>query len=98
MRLVNGSIKEGVARNPSSRGRAGLEEATRARPGPGPEARRNASKSSSSVDGDRRKKGGEEDDEMVDGWPKWLVDNIPTDVLKNIVPKSADSYIKIDKV
>lgn len=88
MRLGNGSIKEGVARNPSSRGRVGMEEGTRGR---------SASKSSS-VDGDRKKKGGEEDDEMVDGWPKWLVDNIPTDVLKNIVPKSADSYTKIDKV
>lgn len=40
--------------------------------------------------------GGE--DELVDGWPKWFTDNVPKEVLKNIVPKSADSYIKIDKV
>lgn len=33
-----------------------------------------------------------------DGWPKWLTDNIPREALKDIVPKSADSYIKIDKV
>ncbi|KAG6419729.1 hypothetical protein SASPL_116240 [Salvia splendens] len=97
MRLVNGSIKEGVARNQSSRGRVGIEEGTRAWPVPVPEARRSVSKSSS-VDRDKKKKGGEEDDEMVDGWPKWLVDNIPSNVLKNIVPKSADSYTKIDKV
>ncbi|KAG8378080.1 hypothetical protein BUALT_Bualt08G0100800 [Buddleja alternifolia] len=41
-------------------------------------------------------KGGEE--ELVDGWPKWLTDNIPREALKNIVPRSADSYVKIDKV
>ncbi|KAK4487439.1 hypothetical protein RD792_005927 [Penstemon davidsonii] len=38
------------------------------------------------------------DDELVDGWPKWLTDTIPKKVLKNIVLKSADSYVKIDKV
>lgn len=43
-----------------------------------------------------RNKDGE--DELVDGWPKWLTDNIPREVLRNIVPKSADSYVKIDKV
>ncbi|KAL1543678.1 [pyruvate dehydrogenase (acetyl-transferring)] kinase [Salvia divinorum] len=31
-------------------------------------------------------------------WPKWLTDNIPTQVLEDILPKSSDSYIKIDKV
>ena len=36
--------------------------------------------------------------ELVDVWPKWLTDNIPAQVLKDIVPKSSDSYIKIDKV
>ncbi|KAH6782493.1 Protein kinase superfamily protein [Perilla frutescens var. hirtella] len=35
---------------------------------------------------------------VVDGWPKWLTDNIPREVLKDIVPKSSDSYIKIDKI
>ncbi|RDX63295.1 putative serine/threonine-protein kinase, partial [Mucuna pruriens] len=36
--------------------------------------------------------------EFVEGWPKWLVDNIPTNVLANIVPKSADSYRKLAKI
>ncbi|KAJ0041197.1 hypothetical protein Pint_27033 [Pistacia integerrima] len=39
-----------------------------------------------------------EGDELVDGWPKWLVDNIPPDVLASLVPKSADSYDKLAKV
>ncbi|KAK1587477.1 hypothetical protein Q3G72_013255 [Acer saccharum] len=38
------------------------------------------------------------DDELVDGWPKWLVDNIPREVLAGLVPKSADSYDKLAKV
>lgn len=42
-----------------------------------------------------RKMGG---DELVDGWPKWLVDNIPKEVLAGLVPKSADSYDKLAKV
>ncbi|KAI4345154.1 hypothetical protein L6164_012306 [Bauhinia variegata] len=37
-------------------------------------------------------------DEFVDGWPKWLVDNIPTNVLAGLIPKSADSYEKLAKV
>lgn len=36
--------------------------------------------------------------EEVDGWPKWLVDNIHTDILAGIVPRSADSYHKLAKV
>ena len=40
--------------------------------------------------------GGEE--ELVDGWPKWLTDNIPKDVLAGRVPRSAESYDKLDKV
>ncbi|KAJ8541483.1 hypothetical protein K7X08_002299 [Anisodus acutangulus] len=39
-----------------------------------------------------------EDEELVDGWPKWLVDNIPRKALAGLVPKCADSYDKIDKV
>lgn len=39
-----------------------------------------------------------EGDELVGGWPKWLVENIPTDVLACLVPKSADSYDDVDKV
>lgn len=38
------------------------------------------------------------DDDIVDGWPKWLVDNVPPDVLDGLVPKSADSYDKLAKV
>ena len=38
------------------------------------------------------------EDEMVDGWPKWLVDNVPTQVLAGLVPRSAESYKMIDKV
>ncbi|KAM5577561.1 putative serine/threonine-protein kinase [Rosa sericea] len=41
---------------------------------------------------------GGDDDEIVDGWPKWLVDNVPQDVLDGLVPKSADSYDKLAKV
>lgn len=37
-------------------------------------------------------------DEMINGWPKWLVDNIPTHVLSNLVSKTADSYDKLAKV
>ncbi|KAH7520751.1 hypothetical protein FEM48_Zijuj08G0178700 [Ziziphus jujuba var. spinosa] len=36
--------------------------------------------------------------ELVNGWPKWLVDNIPGDVLAGLVPKSADSYEKLAKI
>ncbi|KAK7247514.1 hypothetical protein RIF29_42397 [Crotalaria pallida] len=36
--------------------------------------------------------------ELVHGWPKWLVDNIPKSVLDTLVSKSADSYEKLDKV
>ncbi|KAF9678769.1 hypothetical protein SADUNF_Sadunf07G0070200 [Salix dunnii] len=37
-------------------------------------------------------------DELVDGWPKWLFDNIAREVLAGLVPKSADSYDKLAKV
>lgn len=104
LRLVNGSVKEGPVRpvrpagapKPSSRGKGSVGEGN----GVEPERQiRKKASNSSSVDGKNdglMKKGVE--DELVDGWPKWLVDNIPSDVLKNIVPKSADSYTKIDKV
>ncbi|KAK7282390.1 hypothetical protein RIF29_11112 [Crotalaria pallida] len=36
--------------------------------------------------------------EFVGGWPKWLVDNIPRNVLDTIVPKSADSFEKLAKI
>ncbi|XP_009627812.1 probable serine/threonine-protein kinase At1g54610 [Nicotiana tomentosiformis] len=39
-----------------------------------------------------------DEEELIDGWPKWLVDNIPREALAGLVPKSADSYDKIDKV
>ncbi|XP_062229628.1 probable serine/threonine-protein kinase At1g54610 isoform X2 [Phragmites australis] len=38
------------------------------------------------------------EDELVDGWPTWLLDNVPREALHGIVPKSADAYDKIEKV
>ncbi|XP_052142974.1 probable serine/threonine-protein kinase At1g54610 [Oryza glaberrima] len=38
------------------------------------------------------------EDELVDGWPTWLLDNVPREALQGIVPKSADAYDKIAKV
>ncbi|KAL4565938.1 hypothetical protein LXL04_030044 [Taraxacum kok-saghyz] len=37
-------------------------------------------------------------DELVDGWPKWLTDNVPKGALDGLIPKSADAYDKLDKV
>ncbi|KAL5987797.1 hypothetical protein ACLOJK_035551 [Asimina triloba] len=37
-------------------------------------------------------------DEVVYGWPKWLTDNVPKEALMGLVPKSAESYDKLDKV
>lgn len=42
-----------------------------------------------------KKKSGSHEEQY---WPKWLVDNIPQNVLATLVPKSADSYQKLDKV
>ncbi|KAL4379208.1 hypothetical protein GQ457_02G009750 [Hibiscus cannabinus] len=39
-----------------------------------------------------------DDDQVVHGWPKWLVDNVPFEVLSGLVPKSADSYDKLAKI
>ncbi|CAN4081202.1 unnamed protein product [Withania somnifera] len=39
-----------------------------------------------------------DEEELIEGWPKWLVANIPREALAGLVPKSADSYDKIDKV
>ncbi|XP_020232066.1 probable serine/threonine-protein kinase At1g54610 [Cajanus cajan] len=38
------------------------------------------------------------EDEMVDGWPRWLVDNVPKHVFAGLVPKSAEAFKMIDKV
>ncbi|PON52653.1 GPCR kinase [Parasponia andersonii] len=38
------------------------------------------------------------EEELADGWPKWLLDNVPKKVLTGLVPKSAESYDKLDKV
>lgn len=38
------------------------------------------------------------DEVVVEGWPKWLTDNIPSEVLAGLVPRSADSYDMLDKV
>ncbi|KAI3686031.1 hypothetical protein L1987_79700 [Smallanthus sonchifolius] len=37
-------------------------------------------------------------DELVDGWPKWLTDNVPKHALDGLVPKSAEAYDKLDKI
>ncbi|KAL2498690.1 Protein kinase superfamily protein [Abeliophyllum distichum] len=37
-------------------------------------------------------------DELVDGWPKWLVDHVSKDILAGLVPMTADSYDKLAKV
>uniref|UniRef100_A0A0D9VF71 [RNA-polymerase]-subunit kinase n=1 Tax=Leersia perrieri TaxID=77586 RepID=A0A0D9VF71_9ORYZ len=37
------------------------------------------------------------EEELVDGWPTWLLDNVPREALQGIVPKSADAYDKIAK-
>ena len=39
-----------------------------------------------------------DEEELVDGWPKWLIDNIPSDALAGLTPRSAETYDKIDKV
>lgn len=38
------------------------------------------------------------EEELADGWPKWLTDSIPRAVLAGLVPKSADSYEMLAKV
>lgn len=42
-----------------------------------------------------KKSGG---DELKDGWPRWLTDNVPVEALAGLVRKSADSYDKLAKV
>uniref|UniRef100_A0A7N0TSY4 Protein kinase domain-containing protein n=1 Tax=Kalanchoe fedtschenkoi TaxID=63787 RepID=A0A7N0TSY4_KALFE len=37
-------------------------------------------------------------EEYVDGWPKWLVDNVPKEALDVLAKKTADSYDKLAKV
>ncbi|XP_071728714.1 probable serine/threonine-protein kinase At1g54610 [Rutidosis leptorrhynchoides] len=37
-------------------------------------------------------------DDLIGGWPKWLIDNIPSHVLANLVSKTADSYDKLAKI
>ncbi|CAJ1974610.1 unnamed protein product [Sphenostylis stenocarpa] len=51
-----------------------------------------AKESKSSKDSEESK------NEFVGGWPKWLLDNIPANVLAKLVPKSADSYEKLAKI
>jgi cyclin-dependent kinase 12/13 len=36
--------------------------------------------------------------ELVYGWPKWLTDNVPREVLSGLVAKTADSYVMLSKV
>ncbi|CAN6200719.1 unnamed protein product [Urochloa humidicola] len=39
-----------------------------------------------------------EEEQLVDGWPTWLLENVPREALEGIVPKSADAYDKVEKV
>ena len=39
-----------------------------------------------------------EDEVLAQGWPKWLVDNVPYKVLAGLVPRSAESFDKLAKV
>ena len=38
------------------------------------------------------------EDELVDGWPTWLLNNVPRETLQGIVPKSVFAYEKMEKV
>jgi cyclin-dependent kinase 12/13 len=40
----------------------------------------------------------EDREQLVDGWPTWLLDNVPREALQGIVPRSADAFDKIEKV
>lgn len=69
--------------------------------GSGSGSRSGGAKGKLEKDGALRREGGWSGDDqvqLVDGWPKWLTDNVPKHVLRGLVPKSADSYDKIDKV
>ncbi|KAL0449213.1 UNVERIFIED_CONTAM: putative serine/threonine-protein kinase [Sesamum latifolium] len=37
-------------------------------------------------------------DELVGGWPRWLVENVQVEDLAGLVPKTADSYDKLAKI
>ncbi|KAG9439895.1 hypothetical protein H6P81_020060 [Aristolochia fimbriata] len=37
-------------------------------------------------------------DDLVDGWPRWLTDNVPREALVGLTPRSAEAYDKLDKV
>lgn len=39
-----------------------------------------------------------EDGELVDGWPKWLTDNIPRDALEGLIPRSAETLLVADSI
>ncbi|CAL5049792.1 unnamed protein product [Urochloa decumbens] len=39
-----------------------------------------------------------DEEQLVDGWPTWLLENVPREALEGIVPKSADAYDKVEKV
>ena len=62
----------------------------------GSNANRTANNNNSNKKRKKKKIGG--DDQVVNGWPQWLVDNIPQDVLAGLIPRSADSYEKLAKV
>ncbi|WVZ18676.1 hypothetical protein V8G54_005998 [Vigna mungo] len=80
-----------VSVNKDSAGDAVIRGGEKEKPVPKEDAAKQ-SKSSKDLDSNESK------NEFVDGWPKWLLDNIPTNVLAKLVPKSADSYEKLAKI
>ncbi|PNT75479.1 hypothetical protein BRADI_1g33217v3 [Brachypodium distachyon] len=41
---------------------------------------------------------GDSETGLVDGWPTWLLENVPREALRGIVPRSADAYDQVEKV
>ncbi|CAN1220670.1 Probable serine/threonine-protein kinase At1g54610 [Linum grandiflorum] len=67
----------------------------------GPHHHRNSGRKGGGNEGDDPFKGSSDPfgvEETVDGWPKWLADNVPREVLAAVVKKSAEDYDKLDKV
>ena len=93
-----------------NRGPAGPRRTAGTRPLLRPESRNNSASHVSGAGGSDGKgkvvSGGLErvtsksgvEDELVGGWPKWLTDNIPREALAGLVPRSAETYDKLDKV
>ncbi|OWM91388.1 hypothetical protein CDL15_Pgr017306 [Punica granatum] len=93
LKLQNGYVKGGAERRPVDRKQQVKGDGGGGRAVNGKGERNGGSGSQRA--GANKKIGG---DELVNGWPKWLVDNIDRAALAGLVPKSADSYEKLAKV